>query len=214
MHALCTALFLTLLSLQCHLALAQAPTSTSAPIGRPSPFQNTPGLHVAMPLNGMTVSQNQGVPFNVMLASGRAIGSISASIAPVDGSANTTILDLKQITLYRVLQLRNTSLSTLPLGDYYVQMIVTPNLSAPPANTGVPTAPAAAVPTSQIPPPNAPAVYYWRGLIHLAASEDSSTLNSAASTLGQGTAFVGIRLIWINMSIALGVLFVIFAFTL
>ncbi|KAF9982414.1 hypothetical protein BGZ75_006204 [Mortierella antarctica] len=161
----------------------------------------------------MTVRQDTGVPFNVMLTSGKAVGSISASIAQIDGSANTTILDLKQVTLYRVLQLRNTSLSDLPLGDYHIQMIITPNLSPPPAK-GAPTAPVAAVPTSQTPPFNAPAIYYWRGLIHLAAPEESSTLNSAASTQGQGGALVGTRVIWINMNIALGVLFVAFAFTL
>ncbi|KAF9954922.1 hypothetical protein BGZ70_010414 [Mortierella alpina] len=210
MHAFGKALLLTLLSLHWHLALAQAPTSTLSPI--PS-FQNTPGVVVAMPRNGMTVRQDTGVPFNVMLTSGRAVGSISASIAHVDGSANTTILDLKQVTLYRVIQLRNTSLSSFPPGDYHIQMIITPNLSAPPLK-GAPTAPATTVPTSPAPPSTAPAVYYWRGLIRLALPEESSPLSSAASTLGQGAALVGTRVIWINMNIALGVLFVVFAFTL
>ncbi|CAO3566284.1 unnamed protein product [Mortierella alpina] len=209
MHAFGKALFLTLLSLHWHLALAQAPTSTPPPVPT---FQSTPGIVVEMPRNGMTVRQDVGVPFNVILASGRAIGSISASIAHVDGSANTTILDLNQVALYRVLQLRNNSLSTFPPGDYHIQIIAVPSLSAPTLK-GAPTAPAAAVPTSPVSPSIAPAVYYWKGLIRLALPEESSNLSSAASTLGQGAALVGTRVIWINMNIALGVLFLAFMFT-
>ncbi|KAF9953634.1 hypothetical protein BGZ72_005266 [Mortierella alpina] len=213
MHALYTALFLVLLSLNWHLALAQAPTSTALVVEPPPTFQNTPGVLVAKPTNGLTVRQDAGVPFDVRLTGGRPIGSISASIAHVDGSANTTILELKQVAVYRVLLIRDTSLSTLPLGDYHIQLIITPNMTAP-RSGGVPTAPAAAVQTSSPLPVNAPTIYYWRGLIHLAPSNESGTLSSAASTHGQGTALVGTRVIWINMSIALGVLFAVFTFAL
>ncbi len=74
MHAFNTVLVLTLLSLHWHLALAQAPTSTAPAAGRAPIFQNTPGVLVASPRNGMTVRQDTGIPFNVMLSSGRAVG--------------------------------------------------------------------------------------------------------------------------------------------
>ncbi|KAF9360294.1 hypothetical protein BGX34_007863 [Mortierella sp. NVP85] len=165
------ALFALGLSCFQSLALAQSPTEA------PPTFSNTPGLTVTKPFNGMVVNQGTSVGIMATIAQ-YPISSVIISVGKTDGSSNTTVVDLKGVSMPRLMQVWDVAAERFPVGDYHFQIIATPNLNAKqaarPVATNATSTAAAAVPTQPTTTTPSASVYYWRGLIRVEGSKTSS----------------------------------------
>ncbi|KAF9435369.1 hypothetical protein BGZ76_006433 [Entomortierella beljakovae] len=157
-------------------------TSTSAAAAPTQPaFVNTPGLQVSSPFNGMSVIQNTALSISASLTDKRPIGSINISVSKKDGSDNSTVVNISNGNFIRASQIWNVSDAQYPIGDYYINLIVTPNTTAtPPTTTASVTQPVTT--PNAIPGSN---VYYWRALVHVVAPRTSPFPTSAAPTLSK-----------------------------
>ncbi|KAF8938528.1 hypothetical protein EDD21DRAFT_368764 [Dissophora ornata] len=161
---------------------ATATTSTSAGVATPSPaFQNTPGLQVSSPFNGMSVTQNTVLSISASLLDQQPISSIDISVAKSDGTSNTTIVNIPSGASVSASQIWNVTAAQYPVGDYLLNMIITPNTTAGSTTTTVAsTTTVSAAPASSVVP-----VYYWQAIIHVIAPSNTTTTvpTSAASGL-------------------------------
>ncbi|KAG0197353.1 hypothetical protein BGX28_009157 [Mortierella sp. GBA30] len=228
---------LFLVSLTClqHLSGAQAQLSTpsstttaksSATSGvgvAPSPptFVNTPGLRVTTPYNGMTIPQDTVLSISASLAGERPISSIKIMVAKKDGSSNTTIVDVPSGAILSISQTWNVTSTQYPVGEYIMNMIITPNMTAnlggtaPMATTTqsigsflpiVTSVDSSPQPTGLIPGPipGAASVYYFQATVRVIAKLNSTNPNSSAMGMKFGSngdhGFVGL---FVAASIAL-----------
>ncbi|KAI1286585.1 hypothetical protein EDD11_000200, partial [Mortierella claussenii] len=179
-----------------------ATASASATPVVPS-FINTPGLQVTSPYNGMTVLQDTVLSISSSLIDQRPISSINISVAKKqDGSSNTTIVNIPSGAILRSTQIWNITAASYPVGEYLINMIITPNTTAagvnptlnnPGPNASATTTTTAVVPgpTSTIPGPPVnpgvgPSVYYWQATVRVVARTNITTPGSGASTYGPG----------------------------
>ncbi|KAF9900271.1 hypothetical protein BX616_002644 [Lobosporangium transversale] len=205
------------------LALVLAQTQSAVPTrGAPLPpsNQNTPGLAV-VPSNGMAIYQESIVYISAVIG-GRPISSAYISISKAESSSNTTIADIKGLSIRRLVQSWNVTAADYPIGDYYLQLIVTPNTTSiiPPlvvSTTGTPVPTSTARPAL---PTTLPSIYYWRGLVSIQAplekkgsSSSAAALVTFGSSTGAGAGVIGslnmragLMAILQKMSIALGAL--------
>ncbi|KAF9981483.1 hypothetical protein BGZ65_003887 [Modicella reniformis] len=173
-------------------------------------FENTAGLVVTTPFNGMTAYQNSFVSIGASLAQLQPMSNIVITVAKSDGSSNSTIFDLKGgAPMLRLIQSWNVSATLFPVGEYHLQLVVVPGANAPATSSNPATATAPTTTTTTTSPTvSTPAsVYYWRGLIRVVEprSKGGST-KSAALAYGAGSAHTGAVAIVYKMSIALGAL--------
>ncbi|ORZ11021.1 hypothetical protein BCR41DRAFT_357369 [Lobosporangium transversale] len=197
------------------LALVLAQTQSAVPTrGAPLPpsNQNTPGLAV-VPSNGMAIYQESIVYISAVIG-GRPISSAYISISKAESSSNTTIADIKGLSIRRLVQSWNVTAADYPIGDYYLQLIVTPNTTSiiPPlvvSTTGTPVPTSTARPAL---PTTLPSIYYWRAWLK-GSSSSAAALVTFGSSTGAGAGVIGslnmragLMAILQKMSIALGAL--------
>ncbi|KAF8927961.1 hypothetical protein BGZ58_009985 [Dissophora ornata] len=176
------------------------------------------------PYSGSTVSQGSVVLISGMTAPLRYLTYV-ATLAKTDGSSNTTIIEQKTSTAGRVIQIWNVTADNYPVGDYNLQIVVTPGSSVSVVTSGSTAtattqvagtgaiALAATTTTVTVPVPTQtsgtlPSVYYWRALIHVQAPSTGSTKStpSSAAALTHGTVYAGAVAIAYKMALAMGVL--------
>ncbi|KAG0318710.1 hypothetical protein BGZ99_005497 [Dissophora globulifera] len=176
------------------LAMAQLPT-----------FNNTPGLTMQSPFNGMTVTQNS-VTLVQGLIPGNQLLTFTITTAKTDGSSNITLGTSKTPTTGRVFMLWNVTSANYPVGDYILEVIAVQTGVAPvptgSASTSAPAPPAATI------VPGAPlSTYTWRALLHVAnappASKSSPNTASALTQLGAGSMYAGGIAILYKMAVAM-----------
>ncbi|KAI7827627.1 hypothetical protein BC939DRAFT_491248, partial [Gamsiella multidivaricata] len=199
------------------LAFAQTTTTTAAGGSVPQ-FQNTPGVVVQTPYNGMTVSQGTFMSISAILSPSRPIGSVSVSVAKTDGSANTTVIDIKGVGIQRFLQFWDVNTELFPIGEYYLNMVITPNTTASVSPTlptttlvangstsiqAVVTTTSATVPAPTAPATGTQSVYYWRGLIRVIEPRSKTSTSAAALGHSAGAVYKGGLEILHKMGVAL-----------
>ncbi|KAG0205248.1 hypothetical protein BGX33_008018 [Mortierella sp. NVP41] len=219
-------LVITLSWLQQFMVAAQQVTGTATSAPPPVPtFVNTPGISVQSPGNGMTIRPDGNLPIVFSLGR-RTVSAVVVTMAKADGSGNTTVLDLKPGSTLRFFSSSPLTLFKFPVGDYIVNMVITPNLTAtvpgivnPPSSSSsapgaAPTTTAtASKPTVAI---NLPGVYYWRGAIKLSndtpapgGANGNGASNNAVAGGGVIGGVAGVMSAWtifVNMMAALAIL--------
>ncbi|KAF9103079.1 hypothetical protein BGX27_010744 [Mortierella sp. AM989] len=182
---------------------ATATSTSAAPVVTPSqPFINTEGLVVSSPFNQMTVVQNTVLSISASLRDKRPISSVNISVAKKDGSSNTTIVSIPYGSVPMIAQTWNVSSDKYPIGDYLVNIIITPNttinsptsIPLPPPNTSNP--PSTTTVTQPIVTPSAvgsgPNVYYFQALVHVAAPRvqvPSAAMGMKFDRINSGSSF-------------------------
>ncbi|KAG0223067.1 hypothetical protein B0O80DRAFT_464957 [Mortierella sp. GBAus27b] len=159
-------------------------SATSSPVPTPPTFSNTPGLVVSSPFEGMAITQNTVLSISASLSGQRLIGTIKISVAKKDGTSNNTIVDITSGSFLRTSQTWNVTADQYPVGEYLMNMIITPNTTA-----SLNTAPATttAAPTTTIIPgptigPEA-SVYYWRATVRVVAPRNNTYPSSASGLM-------------------------------
>ncbi|KAF9277072.1 hypothetical protein BGZ68_009542 [Mortierella alpina] len=186
-------------------AKATASATSGAPVA-PSPpsFVNTPGLQVTTPYNGMSIIQDTGLSIAATLAGQRPMSSINISVAKKDGSSNTTIVDIRSGAILRLSQIWNVTAAQYPVGEYIMNMVITPNTTISPLN-GTPQAVSSQPigsflpsitsidhspqPTGLIPGPIPGAgvsVYYWQATVRVIAKVNTPNPTSGATGMQGG----------------------------
>ncbi|KAG0282974.1 hypothetical protein BGZ96_012656 [Linnemannia gamsii] len=214
-------LFTTLSLSQQQFACAQQqqPTgTTSAADPVPTFDNNTPGIYVQSPVNGVSIHPEGILPIALAISSRRPVSLVVATIAKPDGSGNTTVLEYKPMITLRIMTAAPLAKFKLAEGDYIVTLAITPNLTAPSGNATATTTIAAPAPNPTI-PINLPDMYYWHGAIKISkeahipnGGEGGASKNNAAPGSGAGAVVVGVMATtgaWAtlaNMMAALGVL--------
>ncbi|ORZ11672.1 hypothetical protein BCR41DRAFT_356734 [Lobosporangium transversale] len=178
------------------LALVLAQTQSAVPTrGAPLPpsNQNTPGLAV-VPSNGMAIYQESIVYISAVIG-GRPISSAYISISKAESSSNTTIADIKGLSIRRLVQSWNVTAADYPIGDYYLQLIVTPNTTS-------------IIPPLVVSTTGTPAPLEKKGSSSSAAAlvTFGSSTGAGAGVIGSLNMRAGLMAILQKMSIALGAL--------
>ncbi|KAF9551761.1 hypothetical protein EC957_004084 [Mortierella hygrophila] len=202
-------------------AQQQQPTGTASATDPVPTFENTFGVQVQSPGNGISIRPDGVLPV-VLNIGRRPISSVVVTVAKADGSGNTTVLEYKSVAAVRVMTVAPLATFKFSEGDYVVSLAITPNLTA---IIPIPTSPpssgnATAVTTTAVAPapqptaPNGlPGMYYWRGVLKLSndapVNNGGGASSNAAPSAGVGTGVVGVMGAWTtfaNMMTALGVL--------
>ncbi|CAO3566464.1 unnamed protein product [Mortierella alpina] len=181
-------------------------TATTSGIVAPSPpsFVNTPGLQVSTPYSGMSIIQDTSLSIAATLAGQRPMSSVNISVAKKDGSSNTTIVDIRSGAVLRLSQIWNVTAAQYPVGEYIMNMVITPNTTLSPMN-GTPQAVSSQSigtfipdvtsidhspqPTGLIPGPIPGAgvsVYYWQATVRVVAKLNTPGPSSAATKIQGG----------------------------
>ncbi|KAF9346463.1 hypothetical protein BGX26_002018 [Mortierella sp. AD094] len=162
--------------------VAAGSSTTSAGVSTPTPpvFANTPGLQVSL-FDQMAVVQNTVLSMSISLTGQRSMGSINVSVAKKDGSSNNTVVSATG-SFISTTQVWNVTAAQYPLGDYLVNIIVTPNNTAilPTTSGSAPSTTTTSV-TQPIVTPSAagPNVYYWQGVVRVTAPRNTTIPSSA-----------------------------------
>ncbi|KAF9576166.1 hypothetical protein EC968_010289 [Mortierella alpina] len=152
----------------------------------------------------MSIVQDTGLSIAATLAGQRPMSSINISVAKKDGSSNTTIVDIRSGAILRLSQIWNVTASQYPVGEYVMNMVITPNTTVNPMN-GTPQAVSSQSigtfvpiitsidhspqPTGLIPGPIPGAgvsVYYWQATVRVVAKVNTTNPVSAATRLQGG----------------------------
>ncbi|KAF9147338.1 hypothetical protein BG015_011041 [Linnemannia schmuckeri] len=221
-------LFFATIAFSQHLTHAQQQPTGTASAADPVPtFQNTFGLQVQAPRNGVSIRPDGSLPIALTLGR-RLISSVLVTVAKADGSGNTTVLEYRAVTAIRIMTVAPLAAFKFSEGDYIVNLAITPNLTAviptytPPPSSGNATAATITVAPAPNPtaPVNLPGVYYWRGALKLSndapvvngngGGDGTGASNNAAPSAGVGAGGVmmmtGAWAAFANMMTALGVL--------
>ncbi|KAF9985720.1 hypothetical protein BGZ75_002648 [Mortierella antarctica] len=148
----------------------------------------------------MSIIQDTALSIAATLAGQRPMSSINISVAKKDGSSNTTIVDIRSGAILRLSQIWNVTATQYPVGEYVMNMVITPNTTLGPLN-GTPQAVSSSIglllpsitnidhtpqPTGLIPGPIPGAgvsVYYWQANVRVVAKINNPNPSSAATRM-------------------------------